>query len=323
MGVRMLSWIYIVTPVVPMRGKTRAGHGQTRGAAVSLFDLLGYRNRWRLLERFGRGYVSETSPIVIGGCGSSGTTLLRRMLNRHPAISCGAESTVFLERVTGPAELGPRMDLPPSEIEQWQRSSRSQAEFIDRFQAACLAQSGKSVWADKTPENIRRLDFIWRHFPRARFVHLIRDGRDVACSLRRQAWMKRGSGDVIARCGTYWVERVSVRRRFLADPRYSELHYEDLVRDAAGTLQALLRTLGLEWSERVLLPDEGAPGVAAAGAPFTSSVGRWRNELSDSEIATLKAIEGPLLIELGYERDGDWSADHGAARGAAIPASSR
>lgn len=279
-----------------------------------VFDLLGYRNRWRLLERLGPAYISETAPIVIGGCGSSGTTLLRRMLNRHPVVSCGPESTVFLERVTGPAELAARMGFPPSEIEAWQRDSRSQAEFIERFQAACLARSGKSVWADKTPENIRRVDFVWRHFPRARFVHMIRDGRDVACSLRRQSWMKladRGSSDVTARCATYWVERVSIRSTFANDPRYTELRYEDLVRNPEGTLRSLLDTLGLDWSERMLLPDEDERGIAAAGPAFTSSVGRWRKELSNSEIATVKSIAGPLLVELGYERDANWGRDIG------------
>ncbi len=286
-----------------------------------IFDLLGYRNRWRLLERLGPAYVSQTAPIVVGGCGSSGTTLLRRMLNRHPAISCGPESTVFLERITGPAELGPRMGFVPAEIEDWQRASRSQAEFIDRFQAACLARTAKSVWADKTPENIRRVDFVWRHFPRARFVHMIRDGRDVACSLRRQPWMKlqdRSADDIAGRCATYWVERVAAGRRLAGDSRYVELRYENLVRKPEETLRALLAALGLDWSERMLVPDAGERGDPAAGPAFTSSVGRWRKELSEPEIAALKSIAGPLLIELGYERDADWMR----ASERVIPASS-
>jgi protein-tyrosine sulfotransferase len=223
---------------------------------VSLvFDLLGYRNRWRLLERFGAAYVSETAPIVIGGCGSSGTTLVRRMLNRHPEISCGPESTVFLDRVTGSAELGSRMGFRPSEIEAWQRDSRSQAEFIDLFQAACLARAGKRLWADKTPENIRRLSFVWRHFPGARFIHVIRDGRDVACSLRRQSWMKleeRDSLIALLRCGEYWVDRVAIRRSAQGDPRYIELRYEDLAREPEKALRPILAFLGLDWSDQML-----------------------------------------------------------------------
>jgi len=274
-----------------------------------VFDLLGYRNRWRLLEHLGPIYVSPTAPIVIGGCGSSGTTLVRRMLNRHPAVFCGPESTVFLERITGPDELAARTGLEQSEIVSWQRASRSQAEFIDRFQAACLARAGKRVWADKTPENIRRSDFVWRHFPRARFVHVIRDGRDVACSLRRQAWMKdrdRAPADALVRCAAYWVERVSLRRKIGNDPRYAELRYEDLVRDPEATFRPLLAFLGLDWSDRVLSPESGDRADPAAGPTFTTSTGRWLTELSDREIAAVKSVAGEMLIELGYERDASW-----------------
>lgn len=277
-----------------------------------VFDLLGYRNRWKLLERFGPPYVSETAPIVIGGCGSSGTTLVRRMLNRHPMISCGPESTVFLDRITGPGLLAARMGFQPSEVEGWQRGSRSQAEFVDRFQAACLARAGKGVWADKTPENIRRLDFVWKHFPRARFVHVIRDGRDVACSLRTRSWMKarnRGSNDAIARCAAYWVERVSARHSVQGDPRYVELRYEHLVREPAATLRSLLDFLGLEWSDQVLSSHANGHADAASGPTFASSIGRWRAELSEAEVAAVKSVTAGMLVELGYENDAGWERD--------------
>src|SRR5215831_2523771 len=200
-----------------------------RGTMSLVFDLLGYRRRWRLLEQLRTPYVSETAPIVVGGCGSSGTTLLRRMLDRHPAVCCGPESTVFLERVSGPEELASRLGFRADQIEGWQCASRSQAEFIDRFQSASLARSGKRVWADKTPENVRRFAFVRRHFPKARLIHMIRDGRDVACSLRSQGWMKVRHwtpSDAAARCAAYWVERVSAGRASRSDPGYIEIRYE-------------------------------------------------------------------------------------------------
>jgi hypothetical protein len=289
---------------------------------VSLvFDLLGYRKRWRLLERFRAVYVSKTAPVLIGGCGSSGTTLVRRMLNRHPQVSCGPESTVFLERITRPAELGTRTGFQPGEIEAWQRASRSQAEFIDLFQAACLARTGKRIWADKTPENIRRLDFLWRHFPAARFIHIIRDGRDVACSLRQQSWMKlgeRGSLATLARCGDYWVDRVAIRRSAKSDPRYIELRYEELVREPEKALRPTLEFLGLDWSEQMLSPDAEAGGDPTAGPAFTSSIGRWRKELSAAEIDVLRPVVGDMLRELGYDTGSD---DH--ARAGVTPASAK
>jgi len=226
------------------------------------------------------------------------------MLNRHPDVSCGPESTVFLERITGPVELGARVGFPSSEIEAWQRRSRSQAEFIDLFQAACLARAGKRIWADKTPENICRLSFVWRHFPAARFVHVIRDGRDVACSLRRQSWMKLGERDALAtlvRCGEYWLDRVTIRRSVKGDPRYIELRYEELVREPEKALRPVLKFLGLDWSERIVSSDAEAGIDPTAGPAFTSSIGRWRKELSAVEIDVLQPVIGEMLTELGYD----------------------
>jgi len=268
-----------------------------------VFDLLGYRRRWRVLELLEKPYVSNTAPIVIGGCGSSGTTLLRRMLNRHPMICCGPETTVFLERVSGPEELASRLGFQADQIEGWQRCSRSQAEFIDRFQSACLSRSDKSVWADKTPENVLRFTFVRRHFPRARLVHVVRDGRDVACSLRQQGWMKaryRTESDAVVHCAEYWVERVLAGRAWREDPAYIEIRYEQLVRESEATLRRLLDSAGVQWSDQVLSHDAN-PAHPASGPAFMTSIGRWRRELTAREIELVEAVAGNLLAELGYD----------------------
>ena len=271
--------------------------------------LLGRRWRWRLLEALRPSFKSDIPIVVIGGCGSSGTTLLRRMLDRHPEIECGPESTVLLDRLMPVDELAERFGLSAGEVEGWQRHARSQAEFVARFLAARLAQSGKRIWADKTPENVGRFDFVLRHFPNARLVHVIRDGRDVAASLRRQPWMKlrdRSGAPALARCGAYWAARVGAGRRLRGNPRYFEIRYEDLVHRPAATLGGLLGFLGLEWHDR-LLRAETASAEAAAGPIFASSIGRWRQELSPAEVAALKPVCGPLLRELGYESDPAWA----------------
>jgi hypothetical protein len=61
----------------------------------------------------------------------------------------------------------------------------------------------------------------------------------------------------------------------------------------------------------MLVPDQNERSQPSAGPAFTSSVGRWRKELSAPEIAAVKDVAGPLLIELGYERDSEWSPETG------------
>jgi hypothetical protein len=72
---------------------------------VDLFRLLGYRGRWRLLSLLPHRRVSQTSPIVIGGCERSGTTLLRVLLGRHPKIGAGAGLVLVLPIAVGLAAM--------------------------------------------------------------------------------------------------------------------------------------------------------------------------------------------------------------------------
>lgn len=273
---------------------------------MDLFETFGYRRYWWMRSLVSDHYVSQTAPIVIGGCGSSGTTVIRRALNRHPEIDCGPESTVFLARISSPAYLAERFGFPEARIRGWQRASRSQPEFIDRFQAACLAASGKTIWAEKTPRNVLRLRYIFQHFPRARFVHVIRDGRDVTCSLLNRPWMKlpksgRGTQGAVELCADYWVTHVTAGLKYRGDARYAEVGYEDFVADPEGTLRRLLKALGVPWHDEVLGESSGEDSRI-----HRTSIGRWKTELSSDERNVVARRAGDLLIHLGYADDGAW-----------------
>jgi protein-tyrosine sulfotransferase len=294
---------------------------------VTLAGLLGYRRRWQLLALVTRRARSRAAPIVVGGCHRSGTTLLRVLLDRHPKIAAGAESTVFLRRISSPCEIGGLYGLDPELIAAWQLEARSQVAFIERFQAAVLAAAGKPIWAEKTPGNVLRFGFVRRHFPDARLVHIIRDGRDVVCSLRRARWPKpcggTGSGEELRRCAEYWARYVRSGRRFAGDPRYFELRYEALARDPEPALRRLLRFVGLEWDASLLRTEHRPPGDGEKrqrGAIDAASVGRWQEELLPLEKQIVCEAVGDLLVELGYAADDRWAfgaAPQPAARGAA------
>jgi len=281
-----------------------------------LFRLLGYRRRWLLLSLFRRKPVSTRSPIVIGGCHRSGTTLLRVLLGRHPEIASSAESTVFEKRISAPAEIGPLCGFDPSTVERWQRESRSQVEFIEKFEAAVLAASDKTIWAEKTPGNVLRFGFIRRHFPNAWLVQIVRDGRDVVCSFRQHRWPKPcgipGSIDELTRSAEYWAHWVAAGRRFKGDPRYCEIRYEDLIRDPDRVLRELLQFIGLEWNNQ-LLTYQTSNDDSGQGRPWaaidSAATGRWRRELESVERRVLCERIGDLLIDFGYERDLAWGGE--------------
>lgn len=211
-------------------------------------------------DSFSERFVSAATPVLVGGCGRSGTTLLRLMLDSHRHICCGPESRLFLPGKVNYEWLSDQFAIPLGTVKRIYKSADSRADFIDRFFATYCQVTGKGRWAEKTPKNVTRLDFIWSAFPQARFVHLIRDGRDVVCSLRTHPRHKVVDGKLtvldtrnpIENCIERWVADVGAARQHRTDPRYLEVRYEDLVLTTRSTLETVLRFVEEPWDENVL-----------------------------------------------------------------------
>jgi len=290
-----------------MRGNLAAWFGVGRGA-----------------DSFSTECVSPLAPIVLGGCGRSGTTLLRMILDSHPGICCGPESNIFRRGTVDPEVLAAKFDLDPASVRAIYASSVSRPAFIEAFAGLCMERAGKRRWAEKTPRNIRRLETIFRHFPHARFVHVLRDGRDVACSLRTHPRHKVVNGELvplntwkpIAGCARRWRDDIERSRHYWSDPRFQTLRYEELVRDPRPVLERLMAFVGESWDDRLL-------EHAGSGSPFrnvttfaqnpeallpvnTTAIARWERDLDAKDRRIFKRIAGKLLIELGYAQDLDW-----------------
>lgn len=275
-------------------------------------------------DTFGSGYVSDVPPVVIGGCARSGTTLLRVILDSHRRLCCGPESKLFFQNKVRPARLSEQFDMYPREVIRLARNAGSRAEFIEGFFEEYARRSGKTRWAEKTPRNIEHLDYIFRAFPNARFVHVIRDGRDVVCSLRTFPRHKVVDGELvrldtwnpIGECIDRWVASIAASKPYREDPRYFEVRYEDLVLDTRSTVERLLEFLDEPWDERTLRYSEVKAGSRdvtkfpqnpeATQPVMSKSIGRWRRDLAPDEQALFKERAGELLDELGYENPRDW-----------------
>lgn len=312
-------------------------HLDPTGLTLTLSDKV--RNRtarvrqhsWRM-----RPYRSTERHIVIGGCPRSGTTLFRRTLDRHPSICCGPETGLFLPGRIQVAPLSARSGIPQAELSAMIRSSSSQAELIDTFAARYRGLFDKSRWAEKTPLNVRHFRWVLERFPEARLVHLIRDGRDVVCSMAehpdwrwtKDGWVKELHQRPLETYARDWVAYTADGMRFRGDPRYHEVRYEDLAARPEETLRNVCDFLGEPFDERLLEPVQDDPrslagtasgGAAAIGSQLgarsgstavalppdrgmisTASVGRWRTDLPAAELEKILRICGARLTELGY-----------------------
>lgn len=268
-----------------------------------------WSHRWRT-----RPYVSAERPIVIGGSPRSGTTVLRRILDSHSRICSGPESSLFLPGRVPVALLEHGYGIEADRIRAMVRESGSQAEFVERFFRAYRERLGKPRWSEKTPLNVWHLDWIWEHFPEARFVHVVRDGRDVACSMRLHPDRRLLEGRLIdvprqqsmESIIRRWVVSTGKGLRFRGDARYREVRYEDLVSRPRATLEPLLGWIGEPFEEQVLTARMDGEVIRrgtefdAKGALVTASIGRWRRELSMADIELFDRLGGPRLRELGY-----------------------
>lgn len=277
----------------------------------------GARERLYWLSSWARGsYISDTSAIIIGGSVRSGTTLIRTMLDSHSRLAAGPESWLFVYRVDYPT-LARDYDLSLEKVEAIRRCSTCLAHFIDLFFEDYAKRMGKIRWVEKSPANVTRLKYIWRHFPKAKFIHMIRDGRDVVCSIDSQHKRLRAQAvEVTARTLDerirLWKSHVSAGMRWRGDRRYLEVKYEDLVQAPRKAMETVLGFLEEAWSDNVLRAYEIQrihPHIAnEQGTPevrmpiFGTSVGRWRTELSEDDAQRCWRKAGPFLESLGYAR---------------------
>jgi hypothetical protein len=294
------------------------------GAPRFLRDFAAVVGLGRPADSFAAAGSPAFAPIVLGGCGRSGTTLLRMMLDSHRRICCGPESSLFRRRAVDANWLADRFGFDRDEVGAILDAASSRPAFIEAFASLCMRKAGKARWAEKTPRNIGRIAEIFRCFPAARFVHVLRDGRDVACSLRTHPRHKvvdgrlvpTGTWKPIAGCARRWVRDIEGSRRWWGDPRFHTVRYEDLALDPRPVLERLMAFLGEDWDEGMLAhasadsPFRDATRFAqnpeALGAVNVASVGRWQRDLDDRDRRIFKRVAGPLLVELGYAQDDAW-----------------
>jgi Sulfotransferase family len=181
--------------------------------------------------------------------------------------------------------------------------------LIDRLGSLRQAQLGVARWGLKLQRRIRDVDVYARIWPRARFIHIVRDGRDLAASHLHSvpAWGFKS----IPEAAREWLHVIS-RPHLVAPPgRYLEVRYEDLVTEPRRTTAAMTEFLDIPFDEALvrhadyphaLLDNPWAhPAAEAVARPITADrVGRHKTDLTAAQIAEFEEIAGTELRRLGY-----------------------
>lgn len=275
-------------------------------------------------------------PFVIG-VGRSGTTLLRSILDAHRDLAVVHESRFvgWMAQNRGRyerngsfstqqflADLLDKNPAMPSRLDAWGMSApairaavegaapRDLAEAVRVLYASYAARHGKSRYADKTPGYIACTAELARLFPEARFIHLVRDGRDVALSMLDVDF----GGVNIPHAAWLWSRRVRAAQRaghLLGPDRYLLVRYEDLLAEPARVLAEICDAIDLPFDPVMLqyfeTPDRVAEGLGSQQhhdhlqLPLTVGLRDWRTQMPPAEVQRFESVAGDLLVELGYE----------------------
>ena len=277
------------------------------------------------------------APVFVVGCHRSGTSYLY-----HSILSSGdfavyrSDSGVWDRVVPMFGDLSVLRNRKRM-IKVWLRSKLFRRTGLDAelIEAKILAECGNggdflrivmaemariqnvSRWAAWGPDNIFYIPRIKRELPDALFIHIIRDGRDVATVLDKKGWIKPLPGDQrnsLLVAGVYWEWMVRRGREHgrMVEPDYIEVRYEDLISRPRETFALLGNFIGhdLDYDR---IKQMGIGTVADPNSTFEvestfqgdqfNPVGRWKKKLSPFQAGELDNVIGSMLDELGYPRE--------------------
>lgn len=284
------------------------------------------------------------APVIVG-VGRSGTTMLRLMLDAHPALAIPPETHFvpdLIEAIDDGARPAAAVEVMQS-VRQWGDLHIEPAEVLERFEALddfnsgdalrafyaiYTERQGKPRWGEKTPGYVRKMKRIEKALPETRFIHVIRDGRDVALS-RWKRTLGDGEPASAQQVAEGWQRRIRrAQKQGRRLDHYLELRYEDLVTDTEANLRQIAEFIELDWDPVMLRYYEGAadrmaemardlpsidgkpvrPGDERMQAhamtqkpPDPGAMYRWKEKMSPEDVAAFDAAAGELLSELGYE----------------------
>jgi hypothetical protein len=272
-------------------------------------------------------------PLLMFGFERSGTTLLSMMMGAHPDLAVPLSTTGLWYRYY--AELGSYGPLAERDnvrrlaesllneerIKLWDVDlqadevvagfdPRGFSDVVARFHRLYALKKGKSYWASMDISTLKNMDTANVWFPDARFIHIVRDGRDVALSHETYLYGTRNTLD----CAQSWASAVTTNLKMgamIASDRYCVVKYEDLVNDSERVLRNICEFIGLTYdpqmltyydmveakipkSKRSLWPELGSP-------PNDSKAYQWKAAMSEAKRVVFEREAGSLLRRLGYE----------------------
>ena len=295
--------------------------------AVNLYDRIQLFLRFISIRKKLTGKHDFPEPFFIIGCGRSGNTLLRSLLVAGKQVSIPPESYVWpkvIRNFSGHSFMPwPQLcAIVIGEFEAYKeyftwelnldkahrmardlpRNKQTLSHILHCIYTVYSEQKSEGVkrWGDKTPINTIYIDKVYKVFPKAQYIHIVRDPLDVVCS-----YVKANLYDSHEPAALFWKEATTKARRLgkrLSSNQYLEIQYEDLVREPKQELMRICDFLNIEYSDEQLNFWKHKDNLGDAkyrshhknlGNPITpNSIGKWKTQISQAEADRIKEIAG-------------------------------
>jgi len=268
------------------------------------------------------------NPIFVYGCARSGTSLLSRILNSHPNISVPYESHLYNTFAPWLKHYGDlnteknRLNLindMSTVLHDWTPNidpiaalnATTQYDFdgiIDGVMYSLAQKEGKSRWGDKSPWHVFYWKEIYKAFPNAKIIHIVRDGRDSSAS-----WQKARFGPkhflVLAERWRDYLLTVDECRAVIAPENFLDIQYEEILKDPELTIKKICSFLGEEYSPEMLefhknktpYPTDKTNLANLTKPLMQDNAQKWKKNLTKDEIRIFEAIAKKQLEQYNYE----------------------
>lgn len=239
-------------------------------------------------------------PVFLIGSERSGSTLLRLMLDHHPDIAFNMESEFLVAGIsdTGvlPDVAAYRRALVKDRIFRHSHCDIPEhLEFhalVNDFLYQILERDHKRIVGATVHHGFSRLRYLW---PRAKYIYILRDGRDVALSAVKMSWA--GNAYMGADCWIDAEREWAEYQKALAPEQWIEVRYEELVADPKAQLTRICELVGVAFSDRMF----DYTNTSSYSLPDPRAGSWWQAKTQAREICLLESRIGPQLVARGYE----------------------
>ncbi len=282
------------------------------------------------------------TPIFIVGCPRSGTTILASILNRHSRVASATETHFFnfiaknnydwkqfdlenFKRLLEESRISDFISLVNVDqdtlIKEFQNINNEKLDAnlgvddfykkqtFDTLMNILLEKRHKFRFCEKTPQHLQNVAEIIKLYPCAKFIHIVRDGRDTVNSLLKMPWRPNG----LVNNARFWVHyaKLGQEQQKLFPENILTVRYEELLRDPETNLKAICKFIDEKFEPAMLKesssdmeifsPWESAWKHKAQQGLDAGRIGAWSKELDADDQAILNYLLRKPLVDLGYQ----------------------